>query len=62
MIGKSLVELDLGAKYNVNVLAIYRDETIIVPPFSNDLLKKGDVLVVTGDRKYLTKFLNLKQN
>ncbi len=62
MVGKNLVELNLGAKYNVNVLAIFRDDNIIVPPFSNESLQKEDILVATGDRKYLTKLSNLNQN
>ncbi len=59
MVGKSLVELNLGAKYHISVLAILRNDNIITPPFSRDLLQAEDLLVVTGDRKHLNKFLSL---
>lgn len=59
MIGKNLLELDLRAKHHVSVIAILRDDDIITPPFSHVLLQKGDILVATGERKYLTRFSNL---
>jgi trk system potassium uptake protein TrkA len=54
--GKSLRELDLRAKYGVNVLAIRTaDAQIIVTPAASDRLHPGDLLIVVGDNKSIQK-------
>jgi len=57
-IGKSLREIDVRAKFGVNVIAIKRkipsaskkteEEIVNVSPQADDVIKKGDVLVVLG--------------
>lgn len=47
-IGKSLKELDLRTKYGINVIAIKRGDAINVTPRAEDVLTKGDVLIVVG--------------
>lgn len=59
MAGKSLRELDLRAKYNVSIIAILRNEHVIVSPSPDDLLQKDDILVTIGERKELAKFSSL---
>jgi len=46
--GRSLRELDLRESFGVNVMAVKRDEAIIVPPRADDPLLDGDVIVVIG--------------
>ncbi|PWA13577.1 potassium transporter Trk [Pueribacillus theae] len=48
MDGKTLLELDIRAKYGVNIVAIKRNEEILVSPQAEEKIKKGDVLVVIG--------------
>jgi trk system potassium uptake protein TrkA len=59
MAGKNLRELDLRAKYNVSIIAILRDDDVIVSPSPEDLLQKEDILVTIGERKDLAKFSSL---
>lgn len=47
--GRSLVELDLRAKYGINVVAIRRaDDEITVSPRGTDTLRAGEVMIVIG--------------
>lgn len=59
MAGKNLRELNLRAKYNVSVIAILRNDDVIVSPSPDDLLQKDDILVTIGERKDLAKFSGL---
>src|SRR5699024_11465494 len=51
MFGKSLMDLDIRAKYGCNVVAIKQGNAINVSPTAEDTLKEHDVLIVIGDRK-----------
>lgn len=46
--GKSLRELNLRARFGINVLAIKRNKQLLVAPGADDLIEKGDILVVVG--------------
>lgn len=59
MIDKSLRELDMRAKYNVNAIAIVSNGGIIISPSPDHVITKGDILVVIGNRKDLAVFLNV---
>jgi trk system potassium uptake protein len=59
MIDKSLRELDMRAKYNVNAIAIVSNGDIIVSPSPDQVIKKGDILVVIGNRNDLAIFSNV---
>lgn len=48
LIGKSLAEANLRAKYEMNVVAIKRTDKIIVPPHPSDKITSDDVLIVVG--------------
>lgn len=48
LIGKTLIEADLRARFEVNVVAIKRDDQVIVPPQPDAQIEKGDILVVVG--------------
>ncbi len=54
MVGRSLRELDLRAKYGVNVLAVRSgDREINVSPAATDRFKAGDILIVVGENDKL---------
>lgn len=55
MVGKSLRQLDLRAKFGVNVLAIKRGSNINISPRAEDVLNEGDVLVVIGHNDVIRK-------
>lgn len=48
MDGKTILELDIRAKYGVNIVAIKRNEEILVSPQAKEKILKGDILVVIG--------------
>jgi trk system potassium uptake protein TrkA len=56
MVGKSLRELDIRAKYGCNVIAIKQQEKLIIPPSGEDPLKPEDILVIVGNNENLEKF------
>lgn len=45
---KSLRELSMRSKYGVNVMALKKGDTINISPKADDIIKKGDILVVIG--------------
>ncbi len=52
-IGKSLQELDLRNKYQINVIAIRRGKEINLTPNRNDRIKEGDTVVMVGKNEKL---------
>ena len=54
--GKSLLDLRLPSKYGVNILAIKHENDINISPNANYKIVLGDVLVVIGNNKDLSKF------
>ncbi|MEB6549692.1 TrkA family potassium uptake protein [Heyndrickxia sporothermodurans] len=60
MAEKSLRELDIRAKYNVSAIAIVRESDIIVSPSPDQIIHKGDLLVMIGNREDLAKFSNIE--
>lgn len=55
MIGKSLKQLDIRAKYGCNVLAVKRGEEMNITPRPDAELAPEDVLVIVGRNEQLTK-------
>ena len=53
---KSLMELNLRAKYNINVLVIKRGEEVIVNPAAEEEILEGDHLIVIGETSIISKF------
>jgi trk system potassium uptake protein len=60
MMGKSLRELDLRAKYNINAIAVLSNENLIISPSPDQIIKNEDKLVVIGHREDLNDFANIK--
>lgn len=52
---KTLKELRLPTKYGINVMAIKRGKDINVSPYADDIILKGDVLVVIGNTEDIKK-------
>lgn len=60
LVGKSLAETNLRAKYEVNVVAIKRGEELIVPPLPDEKIKPGDILIFVGHTKGIQKLEELE--
>ena len=64
-VGKSLREIDVRAKFGVNVIALKRkipsaskreeEEIVNVSPQAGDIIKKGDILVILGTNENIEK-------
>lgn len=46
--GKSIIDLDVRAKYGINIVAIKRKNEIIVSPQANEIIQQKDILIVIG--------------
>lgn len=53
--GNTLKDLQLPNKYGINVIAIKTGEHMNISPYADDVIEKGDVLMVIGDNKDLQK-------
>ncbi|MGG0239444.1 potassium channel family protein [Bacillus rhizoplanae] len=60
MSGTSLKELDIRAKFNLNVIAIKNKEGINISPSPDEVIQEGDGLVMIGKKGNLHRFANLK--
>jgi len=49
MVGKTLAELDLRKKYDINVLGVKRENNVIINPVGEFVFKDGDILIVLGN-------------
>lgn len=56
IIGKTITQLDIRAKYGCTVLAIKSDEKLNVAPQANDKIKEGDILVLVGHTEDVQRF------
>lgn len=54
--GNSIIDLDIRAKYGINIVAMKRNRDIIVSPQANELIKKNDVLIVIGADTDINRF------
>ncbi|MGE7216964.1 potassium channel family protein [Priestia koreensis] len=56
MAGYSLIELDIRAKYGINIVAIKREKEIIVSPQASELIQEGDILIIIGADADIDRF------
>ncbi|TFE03646.1 TrkA family potassium uptake protein [Jeotgalibacillus sp. R-1-5s-1] len=56
LIGNTIIELDIRAKYGINIVAIKRGDNIIVSPQANDVIEKNDILIVIGADNDINRF------
>lgn len=52
---KSLRQLDMRIKYGLNIMAIKRPDYIKISPSADDVILKGDILVVVGQKRDIEK-------
>lgn len=55
MVGKTLLQLDVRAKYGVNVIAIKTRDSFNIAPKADDTINEGDVLVIIGHNDDIKK-------
>jgi len=55
MVGKSLKELDIRARYRCNVMAIKNGDHMNISPYPEDSIKPDDVLVIVGKNSDLAQ-------
>ncbi len=56
--GKTIRSLELRTRHGVNVIALRRSETIIIPPPIDEALSEEDILVILGNYRMLDKLKN----
>jgi trk system potassium uptake protein TrkA len=54
--GHSLLELDIRARYGINIVAIKRGNNIIVSPLASEIIRKDDILIVIGADEDIDRF------
>ncbi|MCM3178433.1 TrkA family potassium uptake protein [Cytobacillus horneckiae] len=54
--GHSIIDLDIRAKYGVNIVAIKRREQILVSPQANEIIQYKDILIVIGADYDINRF------
>jgi trk system potassium uptake protein len=56
MSGKTLVDLDIRANYGCNVVAIKKGREVNVSPMASEMIENGDILIVIGADKDISRF------
>lgn len=59
IVGKSLKDLDLRAKFGVNIMAVRTNGNVVVAPGGENVVKKGDILVAIGHNDNLDRLKKL---
>ncbi|MEZ0482478.1 TrkA family potassium uptake protein [Planococcus sp. SSTMD024] len=54
--GYTLIELDIRAKYGINIVAIKRGDDIIVSPQADMEIEQGDILIIIGSDADINRF------
>ncbi len=54
--GKTLIDLDIRAKYGVTILAVKKNEDIDISPEPDMKIHEGDLLIVIGENKDIKRF------
>ncbi|AHK48983.1 potassium transporter Trk [Bacillus velezensis TrigoCor1448] len=54
--GNTLLDLDIRAKYGINIVAIKREKEVIVSPLATEMIQKEDILIVIGALTDISRF------
>jgi trk system potassium uptake protein len=54
--GNTLIDLDIRAKYGINIVAIKRERDIIVSPQADEQIRVDDILIVIGADTDINRF------
>ncbi len=55
LIGKTIAETELRSKMGVTILGIERGDELIGSPDITEIIKEGDILMVSGKKKNIKK-------
>lgn len=55
--GNSLIELDIRAKYGVNIVGITRGNDILISPAATERIQLGDILLIIGADVDINRFV-----
>ena len=61
-VGKTLIELDLRARYEITVLAVKTGKNINVTPSPDEELQSGSILVVLGENSKIREIVSENHN
>ena len=53
---QSLLDLDIRARYQINIVAIKRGKEVIISPLAHEQIQKNDILIVIGAMKAIARF------
>ncbi|HQJ25342.1 MAG TPA: TrkA family potassium uptake protein, partial [Bacillota bacterium] len=56
VVGRTLKQIDVRAKYGVNIVAVKSGSNWILTPGANDIIKQNDILVAIGSNEDLERF------
>ncbi|MCM3214892.1 TrkA family potassium uptake protein [Niallia taxi] len=54
--GRTMVDLDIRARYGITIVAIKRENDIIVSPQANEPIEQNDILIVIGADSDINRF------
>ncbi|WP_100330760.1 potassium channel family protein [Bacillus xiapuensis] len=54
--GHSIIDLDIRARYGINIVAIKRDKEVLISPQAEEEIKKDDILIVIGADTDINRF------
>lgn len=54
--GNAIIDLDVRARYGVNIVAIKRAGSVIVSPQATEVINRGDILIVIGSNNDINRF------
>lgn len=54
--GHAIIDMDIRARYGVNIVAIKRRDDIIVSPPATEIINDGDILIVIGANTDINRF------
>ncbi len=53
---QSLLDLDIRARYQINIVAIKRGKEVMISPLAHEQIQKNDILIVIGAMKDIARF------
>lgn len=56
LVGHTIIELDIRAKFGINIVAIKRKNEIMVSPIANEVILENDILIVIGADTDISRF------
>ncbi|MET3575809.1 TrkA family potassium uptake protein [Bhargavaea ullalensis] len=54
--GHTILDLDIRARYGINIVAIKRGEEVVVSPMADEQIQLGDILIIIGSDGDILRF------